>query len=136
MRTLLTITLLCQSLHLLAQPANLVPNGGFEEYKKCAGDWSGIQIVGAPTQSVEHWFRPTNGTPDYFNACSNTEQTALPANLIGHTEPKDDLKNIYNEFQSSSNLNCQDPENRFHPRVQPAVDAQESFDNKLTKKRQ
>jgi hypothetical protein len=89
MRTLLTITLLCQSLHLLAQPANLVPNGGFEEYKKCAGDWSGIQIVGAPTQSVEHWFRPTNGTPDYFNACSNTEQTELPTNLIGHTEPKD-----------------------------------------------
>jgi CHU_C Type IX secretion signal domain len=89
MRTLLTITLIIQSLHLMAQPANLVPNGGFEVHTHCPDGLSGIQIVGAPAQGVMHWFKPTNGTPDYFNTCSNNKYSDLPTNLIGHTEPKD-----------------------------------------------
>jgi CHU_C Type IX secretion signal domain len=89
MRTLLTLTLIIQSLHLLAQPANLVPNGGFEDRTNCPTAWSEVPFMDEPTISVKNWFKPTNGTPDYYSTCSQSQYAGLPSNLLGFTEPKE-----------------------------------------------
>lgn len=47
---------------MLASSQNLVPNGDFETYTLCPDYVSQID-------RAEGWFRPTDGTSDYFNAC-------------------------------------------------------------------
>lgn len=45
---------------------NLVPNGDFEGFSVCpntGGNFNGY---------VDFWFNPTQGTPEYFNACCST----------------------------------------------------------------
>jgi len=45
---------------------NLVPNGSFEEYETCPSIDPPYYFVDRAT----HWFLPTTGSSDYFNACS------------------------------------------------------------------
>jgi OmpA-OmpF porin, OOP family len=55
-----------------------VPNGGFEEYVKCPGDFS---RASAEFRARE-WYAPTGGTPDLFNTCSHG-QAGVPHNWAG-----------------------------------------------------
>jgi OOP family OmpA-OmpF porin len=48
---------------------NLVPNGSFEEYTSCPGNFSTLR----DGFYVEHWSSATLGTPDHFHSCSNGE---------------------------------------------------------------
>lgn len=61
---------------------NLVPNGGFEDYRICPG-----AHTQHPSQfAVSSWFSPSVGTPDYFNVCSNGEAD-VPHNWAGVSDP-------------------------------------------------
>ncbi|QQR86679.1 MAG: hypothetical protein IPJ76_00205 [Flavobacteriales bacterium] len=73
---------------LIGQPAwlcaqNLVPNPSFEAYLNCP---SAIGDIG----EVPSWI-PFSGTPDYFNACSDTTSTDVPANAIGYQDAADGI---------------------------------------------
>lgn len=61
---------------------NLVPNGSFEEYDACPGDYS----QDPKEFRVKHWFSASAGTPDYFNSCSNGEAD-VPHNWAGVSDP-------------------------------------------------
>jgi outer membrane protein OmpA-like peptidoglycan-associated protein len=56
---------------------NLVPNGSFEKYQKCPDDYVTVQRY----NYVFQWDTPNNGTPDYFNACS--QKCGVPLNWVG-----------------------------------------------------
>ncbi|MEP7171764.1 MAG: T9SS type A sorting domain-containing protein, partial [Bacteroidota bacterium] len=43
---------------------NLVPNGDFELYSGCPGNYSEID-------SALYWMNPTEGTPDYYDSCAS-----------------------------------------------------------------
>lgn len=63
---------------------NLVPNPSFELYTACPT--ADGQIGFAPP-----WFNPTQGTPDYYNACytnGTSWDLDVPANWIGFQNPK------------------------------------------------
>jgi len=62
---------------------NLVPNPGFEEHT--AGCPNGLGILAA----LDHWFSPTDGTPDAFNLCANPGNTGVPNNIFGSQLPKE-----------------------------------------------
>lgn len=66
----------------IAGAQNLVPNGGFETYRACPGDYSQDPAEFYPTS----WSSASAGTPDYFNACSNGEAD-VPHNWAGATDP-------------------------------------------------
>lgn len=81
---------------LLAQTTysqNLVPNPSFEEYIYCPDMPS--NLCWHPNCSIippacKHWFDPTGGTSDYYNACSTLpEYTGVPQNMIGYQFPHD-----------------------------------------------
>ncbi len=61
---------------------NLVPNPSFEEYTECPTGWASF--------AVQNWFR-TNGTPDYYNSCSNNGcfGGGIPCNQTGFQYAKD-----------------------------------------------
>lgn len=61
---------------LLAQ--NLVPNGSFEVIARCPGGHS----INASDFKVADWYSPSQGTPDYFNACSKGD-SGVPYNWAG-----------------------------------------------------
>ncbi|MCF1190446.1 OmpA family protein [Mangrovimonas sp. AS39] len=48
---------------------NLVLNPSFEDYKNCPESIGYISLKEGGN-GVNHWLRPTGGTPDYFNECS------------------------------------------------------------------
>ena len=61
---------------------NLAPNPGFEDYTSCPNDVSEMDLA-AP------WFRPTDGTSDYYNACDTVTSSqnwlmGVPVNTIGN----------------------------------------------------
>jgi OOP family OmpA-OmpF porin len=65
---------------------NLVPNGSFMEYNWCPDYDNGFYIT-----ACKNWTMPTNGSSDYFNACSqeydsflNTYLFSVPENYIGY----------------------------------------------------
>lgn len=67
---------------------NLVPNGSFEIYNDCPKANSAIYTSASIFPTVQNWMRPTTGTPDYFNACNLTFNTAgVPANEAGYQFP-------------------------------------------------
>src|SRR4030067_3134038 len=72
---------------------NLVPNPSFEQYTICPNN--GGQIYYAPP-----WFNPTQGSPDYFNAC-DAPVLGTPENLLGYQIPH--LGNAYAGFFASFN---------------------------------
>lgn len=63
---------------LLVQAQNLVPNGDFEQYTQCPDYVSQIdRAIG--------WFRPTEGTSDYLNACLGVPfSESVPDNEFGY----------------------------------------------------
>lgn len=63
---------------------NLVTNGSFEEYLSCPGSYSRN-----PAEfRVNGWRSLTNGSPDYFNTCSEGE-AAVPYNWAGVSDAFD-----------------------------------------------
>jgi OOP family OmpA-OmpF porin len=64
---------------------NLVPNGSFEEYYSCpeSNDLNNGQF-----ELCKYWWKPTLGTPDYFNRCNNGV-VGVPNNFWGYQEPYD-----------------------------------------------
>jgi outer membrane protein OmpA-like peptidoglycan-associated protein len=55
---------------------NLVVNGSFEEKQGCPVDYNQIQLI-----HIASWKQLGNGTPDYFNACS--QAVGVPNNVFG-----------------------------------------------------
>ena len=76
MRISCFLIFLLASVTLSAQ--NLIPNGSFEEMKKCP------KAIGQ-IDRVELWNSPNEGTPDYFNACftRNFNTVGVPNNYFG-----------------------------------------------------
>lgn len=64
---------------------NLVPNPGFEEFDSCPDNWSEL----ASDFKIPHWVSPTDGSPDYFNMCSN--KCGVPWNYAGYSYPRSGL---------------------------------------------
>jgi len=64
------------SLPLFAQ--NLVPNGSFEEFTSCPGDYSQHKLE----FRVKGWWAATAGTPDHFHSCSRGN-AGVPHNWAG-----------------------------------------------------
>ncbi|MBX7182523.1 MAG: hypothetical protein K1X82_10445 [Bacteroidia bacterium] len=81
MRIYLLLLFLSISFDTLCQ--NLVPNPSFEEYSQCPF---------APNQVpfAIGWINPTQGSPDYYNACYNGElnSSSVPENACGYQEAK------------------------------------------------
>lgn len=61
---------------------NLVPNGSFEEMNLCPGNFTLNEM-----QTIKGWWQGSEGTPDYFNACS--AKAGVPKNMFGSQEAKD-----------------------------------------------
>lgn len=73
---------------LLTAQTNLVPNGSFEIYNDCPKANSAIYTSASIFPTVQNWMRPTTGTPDYFNTCNLTNNTAgVPTNEAGYQFP-------------------------------------------------
>ncbi|MDG1572203.1 OmpA family protein [Robiginitalea sp. M366] len=58
---------------------NLIPNPGLEAALRCPGHMGNLGADLAP------WQAPTNGTTDYFHACS--KRMPVPANFNGYQQP-------------------------------------------------
>jgi len=83
MKKALSIILLCVSVYCKAQ--NLVLNPSFEDTITCSS-WPGF-----PQMPCSNWFRPTNGSPDYFNELYHSlacPSSPVPANPIGYQYAK------------------------------------------------
>lgn len=63
-----------QELNLQAQ--NLVPNPSFENINYCPPYYNDIVVL-------QNWQNPTNGSPNIFNACNNTN-AGVPGNTFGN----------------------------------------------------
>jgi OmpA-OmpF porin, OOP family len=63
---------------------NLVPNPGFEIYKKCPCDYT----ISYRKQLIPGWFLPTKGTSDYFNSCAKFT-VSVPQNFMGYCLPEE-----------------------------------------------
>jgi len=62
----------------VCEAQNLVSNGDFEQYVGCPNNVGQID-------SCLFWFKPTWGTTDYFNQCSNPSPAGVPVhNLSGY----------------------------------------------------
>lgn len=63
---------------------NLIPNGGFEEFKRCP---KGLGQIDRATG----WSSPNGGTPDYFNKCytKDIETVGVPNNFFGTRDAYD-----------------------------------------------
>ncbi len=73
---------------LIIHGQNLVPNPGFEEYRKCPAGVGNLINRGEERSDCLHWYDPTYGSTDYYNRCSERLSTsAVPANFIGWQEP-------------------------------------------------
>jgi OOP family OmpA-OmpF porin len=66
---------------------NLVANPSFEIYNMCPSSFSTVAAAGMQHDYVHEWVRPTNGTSDYFNACS--AHASVPYNFCGYQQAAD-----------------------------------------------
>jgi gliding motility-associated-like protein len=86
---------------------NLVPNPSFESYTACPSTFAIF--------SLQNWYSPTQGTPDYFNACNtNSFDVSTPINYFGTQTPK--TGSSYVGFVVS--FNPSDPSYREYVQVQ------------------
>lgn len=76
---ILTISLL---IYLPLRSQNLVENGSFETKSYCPGNFNQQQL-----NTVAGWWQATDGTPDYFNVCS--DKVGVPNNVFGSQQAKD-----------------------------------------------
>lgn len=67
----------------VVQAQNLVYNGSFEEYSECP---QSNELNNGQFERAIGWFRPTLGTPDYYNRC-NSGLVGVPLNFWGYQEP-------------------------------------------------
>ncbi len=66
-----------------AMAQNIVPNPSFEDNANCP---SGLDNIGSfgTASDLDNWYNPTDGNPDYYNACVTSSTTAgIPANFYG-----------------------------------------------------
>lgn len=79
MRFLLTSLCILFTCGIIGQ--NLVPNPGFEEFRKCPRKVSQLN-------RAKDWDSPTKGTPDYFCSCANQSgkdsDVGIPRNAMGN----------------------------------------------------
>ncbi len=66
------IFFICKSLH----GQNLVPNPSFEDTVACPNGPGEIYYA-------NHWYTPTDGSPDYYNSCNETSSFSVPENWFG-----------------------------------------------------
>ncbi len=59
-----------------AEAQNLVENGDFETKAYCPGNFNQQQL-----NTIAGWWQATDGTPDYFHACS--QKVGVPKNVFG-----------------------------------------------------
>lgn len=80
-KMLRALIVLCGLLGLkgVASAQNLVPNWSFEEYIDCPS-------AGGQINRAVGWTN-TQGSPEYFNACSSDEWASVPANKVGYQVP-------------------------------------------------
>jgi OOP family OmpA-OmpF porin len=71
------ILLFCAPLFGVSQ--NLVENSSFESKSYCPSNFNLQRLT-----VVEKWFQASDGTPDYFNACS--DKVGVPKNMFGSQE--------------------------------------------------
>lgn len=69
-------------IHAFVSSQNLVPNGGFEEYRKCPKGLGDLE-------KCNGWFSPNNGTPDFFAKCYTRDlrTVGVPNNYFGLLAP-------------------------------------------------
>ncbi|MBL7941230.1 MAG: OmpA family protein [Flavobacteriales bacterium] len=78
--------------HVYTQ-TNLVENGSFEQMTYCPSNFNQQQL-----RTVEKWNQASEGTPDYFNQCS--EKVGVPKNVFGEEPAQDGI--AYMGFASFS----------------------------------
>jgi outer membrane protein OmpA-like peptidoglycan-associated protein len=61
---------------------NLVENGSFENKAYCPGNFNQQEL-----NTITGWWQATDGTPDYFNACS--DKVGVPNNVFGSQKAKE-----------------------------------------------
>ena len=79
-RWLASIFLWLPALVMCAQ--NLVINGSFETKSYCPSNYNQQTL-----NTIAGWWQATDGTPDYFNACS--DKAGVPNNVFGQQPAKD-----------------------------------------------
>lgn len=67
---------------LSAVSQNLLENSSFEDKAYCPGNFNQQEI-----KTVKQWWQASEGTPDYFNVCS--EKVGIPDNMFGTQPAKD-----------------------------------------------
>jgi OOP family OmpA-OmpF porin len=65
-----------------ARAQNLVENGSFENKSYCPGNFNQQQL-----NTIASWWQATDGTPDYFNVCS--DKVGVPLNVFGTQAAKE-----------------------------------------------
>jgi gliding motility-associated-like protein len=79
---ILLLTILALIVNHSTHAQSLVANGDFEGYNSCPTAFSCIDPWPSFTY-VKSWARPTDASPDYFNACSN-DIVGVPINTFGY----------------------------------------------------
>jgi OOP family OmpA-OmpF porin len=81
LRNVILTLIVIGALNHLCKAQNLVPNGSFEEYTGCPGNFS----ESLNEFRVKQWHPATLGTPDHFHSCS-TGEADVPHNWAGVSE--------------------------------------------------
>ena len=87
----------------MATAQNLVNNPSFEQQLSCP---TGLDNIGnvAGTGDAGFWFSPTDGSPDYFNACVTNNTTAgVPSNFYGSQAAFNNSEGAYSGFLAYDN---------------------------------
>ncbi len=63
---------------------NLVPNGDFETYSTCPVQSTSVQ--NNEVAKCTGWWMPTDGSPDYYNACATIIVVDVPQNVAGYQQ--------------------------------------------------
>jgi outer membrane protein OmpA-like peptidoglycan-associated protein len=79
-RAVVGLWILASSMTMFAQ--NLVLNGSFETKSYCPSNYNQQSL-----NTIAGWWQPTDGTPDYFHACS--DKAGVPNNVFGQQKAKD-----------------------------------------------
>lgn len=70
------VSIIIIGLHFSLHSQNLVNNGSFETKSYCPGNYNQQDL-----KTISGWWQATEGTPDYFHACS--EKVGVPNNSFG-----------------------------------------------------
>lgn len=77
---------------------NLVPNPSFEDTLYCP-------VTLADLSATTFWNAPTQGSPDYFNACSSNTNINVPNNAYGNQPAKSGNSYVGVSVYESQNIN-------------------------------